>query len=619
MENDTPRRMPNVPPFVKFVCANVPMVFDDSLSYYEALCALWKYVQGMTDVINNNATLEEEYIEKFNELKEFVDNYFANLDVQEEINNKLNAMVEDGTLQEIIDAYIQANVAWTFDSVSDMQSATNLIAGSFAQTVGFYAPNDGGEALYFIREAGESETADGSLTIEVGDDLIAELVIGQKVNAKQLGCKTDKSADCSAIIQNAIDNLDNVTIYFPHGAYLMNSAITSKSGIDYEGMFKFVYDGLSDEGLFFNGTNGFTNCRNNTFDGMLLQCESYDGTKNMTNNAGILCSGFTIIRNSSIVNFYAGINAYYKHIIVTDSYLHGNGGAIYDPVDSRISNCTINANHRSGIVLEAGANDNIISNNKIEWNEMYGITTAGAVHDCVIESNILDRNSKAGISISNNSTKNIITNNIIRRCGADPDTDPSTNIYIGPCSDNIFANNTTAYGNSQDDGSGTQVPTYALYCLNVGNNLLTLLNNDLSGGTSANPVYKSNTNNVYRLDTVNRVYDNLLVKSEQKNIDTSDSATYTIPFETLPENYTEGYYKKLVITTRDTADSNYYIKEIYVRFVKQYGNYAIKFSDTTIATNLTVTGSYSAQDGVVLTVSNASSVTYQVKIDTYNS
>lgn len=115
MENDKPSRMPNVPPFVKFVCANVPMVFDDSLSYYEALCALWKYVQGMTDVINNNATLEEEFIEKFNvlsgkfdELKTYVDTYFDNLDVQEEINNKLDEMVEDGVLQEIIETYVSS-------------------------------------------------------------------------------------------------------------------------------------------------------------------------------------------------------------------------------------------------------------------------------------------------------------------------------------------------------------------------------------------------------------------------------------------------------------------------------------------------------------------------------
>lgn len=106
MENDRPRRMPNVPPFVKFVCANVPMVFDDSLSYYEALCALWKYVQECVNAINNNATLEEEYIAKFDELKEFVDNYFDNLDVQEQINHKLDEMSEDGSLTNLIKGYV---------------------------------------------------------------------------------------------------------------------------------------------------------------------------------------------------------------------------------------------------------------------------------------------------------------------------------------------------------------------------------------------------------------------------------------------------------------------------------------------------------------------------------
>ena len=101
--NDKPKVMKPVPPFVKFVCANVPMVFDDSLSYYEALSALWKYVSDMTDVINNNAMLEEEFIAKFDELKTFVDTYFDNLDVQEEINNKLDEMVEDGTMSSLLE------------------------------------------------------------------------------------------------------------------------------------------------------------------------------------------------------------------------------------------------------------------------------------------------------------------------------------------------------------------------------------------------------------------------------------------------------------------------------------------------------------------------------------
>lgn len=97
-----------VPPFVRFVASAVPMVFDNSLSYYEALCALWKWLQDdVIDVINNNANVTDQYITLTNELKEFVEIYFDNLDVQEEINNKLDDMVRDGTFQAILNTYVE--------------------------------------------------------------------------------------------------------------------------------------------------------------------------------------------------------------------------------------------------------------------------------------------------------------------------------------------------------------------------------------------------------------------------------------------------------------------------------------------------------------------------------
>lgn len=96
-----------VPPFMRYCSAIIPTMFDDSLSYYEALCALNNFVQkNLVEVINNNATVTQEYIDLTNKLKEYVENYFDNLDVQEEINNKLDEMAEDGTLAEIIDEYL---------------------------------------------------------------------------------------------------------------------------------------------------------------------------------------------------------------------------------------------------------------------------------------------------------------------------------------------------------------------------------------------------------------------------------------------------------------------------------------------------------------------------------
>lgn len=132
--NDNPQKMPPVPPFVRFVASAVPMVFDNSLSYYEALCALWKYIQGMTGVINNNATLEEEYIEKFAELKSFVDNYFDNLDVQEEINNKLDQMVEDGTFQALVGEYLVEKLDY-FEITNQSEADVATILDSDRATV----------------------------------------------------------------------------------------------------------------------------------------------------------------------------------------------------------------------------------------------------------------------------------------------------------------------------------------------------------------------------------------------------------------------------------------------------------------------------------------------------
>ena len=85
----------------------------------------------------NTKTTVEDYINQFNELHDYVHDYFDNLDVQEEINNKLDDMVEQGTLQEIITTYIQSNVAWTFDNVAEMDTATNLLNDSYAQTLGY--------------------------------------------------------------------------------------------------------------------------------------------------------------------------------------------------------------------------------------------------------------------------------------------------------------------------------------------------------------------------------------------------------------------------------------------------------------------------------------------------
>lgn len=93
----------------RFWCQKVlPLVYDDSLSYYELLCKVVDYLnKTMEDVetLHGDVTgLHEAYVK----LQGYVNDYFDNLDVQVEINNKLDAMASDGTLLEVIKPTISA-------------------------------------------------------------------------------------------------------------------------------------------------------------------------------------------------------------------------------------------------------------------------------------------------------------------------------------------------------------------------------------------------------------------------------------------------------------------------------------------------------------------------------
>lgn len=87
--------------------------------------------QTKTEVENFEASTTDtvnEYINKFNELHYYVHDYFDNLDVQEEINNKLDAMVEDGTLEKIINQEIFGDIQQEIAENKKYKSQVIMIA-----------------------------------------------------------------------------------------------------------------------------------------------------------------------------------------------------------------------------------------------------------------------------------------------------------------------------------------------------------------------------------------------------------------------------------------------------------------------------------------------------------
>lgn len=85
----------------------LPTSFTESMSYYELLAWLCNYIEKtLIPAVNENAEAVKELQELYIQLKSYVDNYFDNLDVQEEINNKLDEMSESGELAEIVENYL---------------------------------------------------------------------------------------------------------------------------------------------------------------------------------------------------------------------------------------------------------------------------------------------------------------------------------------------------------------------------------------------------------------------------------------------------------------------------------------------------------------------------------
>lgn len=200
----------------------------------------------------------KDYRELVKEVED-LENWFNDLDVQEEINNKLEEMVESGELQEIISQYLNSTAIFGFDTVADMKSATNLIDGSNAKTLGFYTLNDGGGATYKIRNITNSDVVDEEFIISLYDDsLVAELIVENVLNLKTIGAKNDMSEDIGTKINNAITR-GYKNIYIPKGKYLVSTTIdlVDKVNIDISGEMYGTYKSNTDSTILCGNTGSY--------------------------------------------------------------------------------------------------------------------------------------------------------------------------------------------------------------------------------------------------------------------------------------------------------------------------------------------------------------------------
>lgn len=99
----------NLTPFKWFVLENFPFIENDfeAINNYQLFSKVVEYLNNTIKSMNLTGEQMENVTNAMTNLQNYVNNYFDNLNVQDEINNKLDEMVEDGTFGEILNHYLE--------------------------------------------------------------------------------------------------------------------------------------------------------------------------------------------------------------------------------------------------------------------------------------------------------------------------------------------------------------------------------------------------------------------------------------------------------------------------------------------------------------------------------
>lgn len=103
---------------IRIIGMTTPYVYDNNISLLELVRRLYKFV-------NELATCVQKLDEEFTDLKDYVDNYFANLDISTEIKAILQTMIDDGTLAEIINQELLGNINNEITSINETLATVN--------------------------------------------------------------------------------------------------------------------------------------------------------------------------------------------------------------------------------------------------------------------------------------------------------------------------------------------------------------------------------------------------------------------------------------------------------------------------------------------------------------
>ena len=131
--NFTPDMKPYNEPskFRYWVQSTLPMVYDDSLTYYELLSKVIAYINNL---IEDNKTMIDnidEVYEAFNNLQDYVNNYFDNLDlnpiIDQKVEDEIMQLLLDGRMLAIIENLIITSYVPQFVNTTEEMTERNVV------------------------------------------------------------------------------------------------------------------------------------------------------------------------------------------------------------------------------------------------------------------------------------------------------------------------------------------------------------------------------------------------------------------------------------------------------------------------------------------------------------
>ena len=338
-------------PFKRCVIQNFPFIEADfdALTNYGLLCKIVEYLNQVIASQNEVQGVTEEIVTAFNNLYDYVHDYFENLDVQEEIDNKLDEMFEDGTLEQIVSTYLGVITPKAFGAVSgnnEDQSQAIIDCINYAFDNGIKTVLLDGD--YYV-DATMEFTEKSNITIKNGTLRVHE--VDENLTA---GFKPLSFIDCYNI------NIENISI----------------KEVEPETRAKHLYQG----GIYFDNCHEckVSKCyTENLHNGIILKNHSYNCT--IENNTVKVNQHSLQFAQSAILN-YASYNNVIKNNNIVGEYYDGtlsiygagcrnvvvDGNIITGVFDDTITWLS------EGITIDAGCESTIVTNNIIT-GEYYGI------------------------------------------------------------------------------------------------------------------------------------------------------------------------------------------------------------------------------------------------------